>query len=52
MCGGEPLLVPYYFLGLFFHHPIPYHFLSFYHFMCCIIERLVCLKWEKKVVLV
>lgn len=33
MCGGEPLLVPYYFLGLFFHYPIPYHFfivLSFY----------------------
>jgi hypothetical protein len=31
MCGGEPLLVPYYFLGLFLHYFIPYHFLSFYY---------------------
>jgi hypothetical protein len=34
MCGGEPLLVPYYFLGLFLHYLISYHFfiiLLLYH---------------------
>jgi hypothetical protein len=45
---GEPLLIPYY-LG-----PIPSFFnfysFSFYHYICMIIGRLMCVKWENKVV--
>jgi hypothetical protein len=50
MCGEESLLVFHYFLGSFLHVIIPYSF-SFYHLMCVVLRKLVCVKWEKKIVL-
>jgi hypothetical protein len=48
MCGGESFKI-YIFIRFI---PLFFYSLSFYYFMSLVLGKLVCVKWEKRVILV